>query len=1524
MWKILANRLATPRNALPALCLAFLIACLVEEPVQAQSGSAPVIVQAPTNLTVNAGQYAYFTVAATGSPEPHYRWQFQGADLDGKTNFWLSLPPVTRTNAGDYTVTASNIFGVVTSTVATLTVRYFPPTIESVWGSQTALAGRDVTFVVYDSAAPPPIYEWFFNGIELATTTSDTLNLRNVRATNAGTYSLVVSNSEGTATNPYPIYLTVDAAPTNAGSLDIDFYPGLGANASVNAVAIQSDGKILIGGAFTNVGGVSRWHIARLEANGSLDGGFDPPCCTNGVVNAISVQPDGKVILATGALWYSPTVLRLNVDGTLDWDLNVPYGQTSASMYSIAIQSDGKILYGGYSQLLGRLNPDGTPDLLQNVYYPPPPGSAGDASTFSLIAQTDGKLLIGGDFGLARLQANGAIDLGFSVPIPNGSVLALLQQPDGKILVGGSFTNINGASVWNAARLNSDGSLDPSFNLGFRGTGSISAIAMQRDGKVLVGGSFAVTNGIRVPNNIARLNPDGSLDPTFDPYAAPDGSVRSIAIQNDWRVLVGGTFDRVDGAPRGNVARLNNDPPRAPAIAGQPQSQSVIVGQDATFWVKAGHADSPAFQWFFDGAALGGAVDPVLRLTNVQTAQAGDYTVVVSNVAGAVTSMVAVLTVTLPPNGSGAADLTFDPGVGPNNTVLAVAGANNGQYLVAGSFTEINGVPRSHIARVNLDGSLDVGFDVGLISGGYPSTIYAMAVQPDGKILIGGNFTAVNGTTRNGIARINGAGSLDNGFDSGVALRWAQLPTPTIYAMAIQEDGNVVIGGDFDTTNSFGTIARLRSDGSLDASFSLNIQIPGSPVWTLAVQTDGKIIAGGYAWMARFDRFGNRDYGFNPPALGAALVRSLAVQLDGKVLVGLSRGPSIMRLLTNGSPDPSFQTNISNGAVQSIAFHTCDKILIGGSFYFSNSAVPQAFASLQSDGSVDPAFAPGLIDGGVSAIFVRDDNSVMIGGDFVNISGVSRPRIARLLGEPRLPPGILVQPAKQSVTRGQNVLLSVVSENCFDIAFQWQLNGTNVPGATNSTLSLSNVHPTNSGSYTVLVSDGGGTSNSQPAALTVLREPRNPGSADIDFYPPMITGGDVRTITLQDDGKVLIGGSFTNLNGLFVNRLVRLNADGSPDTNYVPGRFGNGEIKAVVVQPDGYVVFAGSFTSFSGSAVNRIGRVSPNGYQDVNFAPMFGASIGYGTDGTINSVVLEPNGEITIGGFFGHVNGIPRSGVARYLSDGYLDSTYQPASVPGAVTALARQHDDKLVIIGSFTSVGEFARARIARLNADGSVDTTFDPGEGVTITPNALALTKDGKILIGGAFTTVNGLPRNRIVRLNSDGSVDSTFDPGAGPNVSVWSIFAQNDGKVLIGGTFQSVNHVSRNHIARLNADGSLDTSFDPGQGADNTVLAIAVDDRGKIFIGGSFTQYNGLPRAHIARINGDLLLFNPVHTGSTFHLSVSTFPDEIYHLEFNHSLDPASWSSLPGVVGDGTVKLLEDEQAGDTPTFYRVRRE
>src|SRR5205814_10321247 len=148
----------------------------------------------------------------------------------------------------------------------------------------------------------------------------------------------------------------------------------------------------------------------------------------------------------------------------------------------------------------------------------------------------------------------------------------------------------------------------------------------------------------------------------------------------------------------------------------------------------------------------------------------------------------------------------------------------------------------------------------------------------------------------------------------------------------------------------------------------------------------------------------------------------------------------------------------------------------------------------------------------------------------------------------------------------------------------------------------------------------------------------------------------------------------------------------------------------------------------------------------------------------------------------------------------------------------------------------------LARLNSDGSFDSFSGLVPNFGFAVFAIALQSDGKILVGGSFSllfnNISGPTRNGIVRLNGDGSLDSTFDPGAG--VSVNALAIQNDGKILLGGGFTNYNGVSRNGIVRVNIDGSLDTSLNPdgGAGTFGTVSAIAVQTNGKIVLAGAFT--------------------------------------------------------------------------------------
>ena len=187
-----------------------------------------------------------------------------------------------------------------------------------------------------------------------------------------------------------------------------------------------------------------------------------------------------------------------------------------------------------------------------------------------------------------------------------------------------------------------------------------------------------------------------------------------------------------------------------------------------------------------------------------------------------------------------------------------------------------------------------------------------------------------------------------------------------------------------------------------------------------------------------------------------------------------------------------------------------------------------------------------------------------------------------------------------------------------------------------------------------------------------------------------------------------------------------------------------------------------------------------------------------------------------------------------------------------------------MLVGGAFTTVDGVARNRIARLNADGSLDPSFDPGPGADDTVWALAIQVDGQVLAGGEFTTMDGVARSRIARLNRDGTLDVGLNPGAGPNLQVQAVSVQPDGKVLIGGYFTSFDGTDRNRIARINMNGSLDTSFDPGTGAGGPVRSVRLQPDGKVLIGGNFTTYNSVERIRIARLNSTGVLDNSFDPG------------------------------------------------------------
>jgi uncharacterized delta-60 repeat protein len=361
-------------------------------------------------------------------------------------------------------------------------------------------------------------------------------------------------------------------------------------DARVYAVAVQADGKTLIGGDFKNVRGVPRNHIARLNVDGSLDTTFDPGAQSgteDASVSSLAVQADGRILVGgyfTNLAGNARSNLgRLNANGSIDPSFNPG---ANGNVQCLALQTNGQILVGGlFTALAGqprtnlaRLNTNGT---LDTSFSP-----AADGTVMSLAVQADQKILVGGTFNtlggqartnIGRLNSDGTLDNGFN-PGATYGVYCLAVQADQKILAGGDFTTLGGYSRTNIGRLNTNGVLDTTFSPSalcpgpFGYNGDVSSLQVQADGNILVGGNFTVLGG-QPRTNLGRLDPTGTVDTNFNPGAGGSSArVDCLALQTN-RILVGGWFDKLGGQARNNLGRLMPDGGfdlsfNPPAIAG--------------------------------------------------------------------------------------------------------------------------------------------------------------------------------------------------------------------------------------------------------------------------------------------------------------------------------------------------------------------------------------------------------------------------------------------------------------------------------------------------------------------------------------------------------------------------------------------------------------------------------------------------------------------------------------------------------------------------------------------------------------------------------------------------------------------------------------------------------------------------------------------------------------------------------------------------------------------------------------------
>lgn len=664
----------------------------------------------------------------------------------------------------------------------------------------------------------------------------------------------------------------------------------------------------------------------------------------------------------------------------------------------------------------------------------------------------------------------------------------------------------------------------------------------------------------------------------------------------------------------------------------------------------------------------------------------------------------------------------------------------------------------------------------------------------DNRLLIIGNFRTVSGVPAKNIARLNGDGAVDTTFRLS-----SDIEVEQIHAAAVQADGKILIGGflsHYGATSAQYYLFRLNADGSWDQSFD----------------------AGGYDYQAG-------SYGID------GIVRAIRIDSSGRVLVGgdfTAPGNHIARLNADGSIDESFDSGTgADGAVTHIAIEPAGSIIIGGMFTAVNGVAKRGLARLNGNGDVDAeAFGVGVFGGDLLALTAQPDGKVLIGGSFSQAAGQSVSKMARFNTDGTL--DSTFQPII-NVIGGQ---ISLIGNYLHEI----------------TALAASANYIFVGGWDPVMYFNGAPTDHN--AALFVLQ-----GSSG-GFHSYASFKGkptDVWALAKRTDGTVVAGGSFTQRDdppdeGLYPGLCLLTGEYFQPGGGFKPIVGGQADVRALALQSDGKIIAGGEFYIVNGESAHGVARLSPGGILDATLTPPVTEG------GTVTGLLVRSDGKIVMGGTFYDIAGQDYKDVALLDMNGAIEAS----AYVGGVKALAWQPDGKILAVVSYSP-------GIRRLNADLTLDETFIPGEGISNSQqqdyefdriNVVAVQGDGKILLGGSFSTFSGSAIQNIVRLNPNGSIDTTF---ASPGFTVFnyrseifSVAPQADGKILVGGRFSTAGGPLSPTVSRLNADGAVDETFSSPFGDQGLkAYSLLVQGDGKILVGGDMqiidgvNAYNGLVR-------------------------------------------------------------------------------
>jgi uncharacterized delta-60 repeat protein len=793
--------------------------------------------------------------------------------------------------------------------------------------------------------------------------------------------------------------------------------------------AFQEDGKIIFGGWGTG--------LVRLNPDGSLDSTFITnglPGAATALIHQILPQADGKIYVAgqfntTPASTYGINhVARLNADGTLDRSFDPRLTQTSLGAMDhvkLLVLTNGDVLVwtgglirreGMFLQGILRLNSKGE-------YL----GSFQGVSSFRNpteweLVPTGEVITAGGNIGaypnLVKYNANGGVASGFPAGLQaKGGYVSDIEIEDGSFLIAGSFNAVGTNAVTNLARLNlQDGAVDTNF------VATVNAqvnVVRRHGGKIYIGGDFTEVNG-KQRIRIARLNLDGTLDESFDPGFGPNRALSILEFQADGKLIIGNLFDRVDGVNAALFARLETE-----QSSGEIRlvSRRIEVSETNAFVnfefdrIGGSAGELSATVETVDGSALAGR-DYVATSTNVFYAdgEIGRKVVRVQllgdpNEPGAKTFSLRVLGF---PNSTEATVLLEDAQQswvegtidfpGGTNEVRDIGVGGDGFVYLAGHFTNISGVAVTNLARLWPNLALDTSFALEELprplgfspEGENPyAPLLSVAVRPDGRVLFSGNFYSVGTNNWRYIAQVNEEGVYDGAFSaSNMVTSGVTAPAQGLY---VQADGKVI-------ANVGSGLRRLNLNGTRDQTFGGAVH--GN---TVVVHGDGTLFANGTGNSVTRSDETNQSirtlvtvaHRSTSGALQAATIRAMAIDSAGAILIGgdfthlnqTNPAPRLARILTNGVIDTNFIANVGvsgltpRDMVTAIEVLANGDILVGGKFAEVQGVERRTLALLAPDGTLRDQFDP-LVDGdGIAEFEGTPDGGVVVRGSVTAVDG---------------------------------------------------------------------------------------------------------------------------------------------------------------------------------------------------------------------------------------------------------------------------------------------------------------------------------------------------------------------------------------------------------------------------------------------------------------------------------------------------------------------------------------------------------